>query len=76
MDIISIPLNWILQTFHNRHKITNEEIQAWREHGRTDEYLTLTEAKTIYPIFLKKVKIKKHLFWRYSLIWQKPLSIE
>lgn len=74
MDIISIPLNWIFQILKNRRtKSTEEEIKAWQEHGLTDEYLTLTSAKKIYSNFLKKAKIRNHLFWRYSVVWQKSL---
>ena len=74
MDMISVPLNWVFQLLKNkRNKLTEEEISAWGEHGLTDEYLNLTEARTIYHKFLEKVKIEKHLFWRYSIVWQKPL---
>ncbi len=73
-EIISVALNWILQILKNRNiQSTQEEIEAWKKHFITDEYLTLTEAKKIYRNFLKKSKIKNHLFWRYSVVWQKPL---
>lgn len=73
LDIISIPLNLFFEIFKNKKiKPTDEEIQAWKEHSLTDNYLTLSQAKQIFPSFLEKVKIRKHLFWRYSLVWQKP----
>ncbi|MEM6610800.1 MAG: class I SAM-dependent methyltransferase [Cyanobacteria bacterium P01_C01_bin.72] len=72
IDIISVAFNWIFQKLKNTNsKPTKEEIQAWREHGLTDEYPTLIEVKNIYQKFLKQAKIKKHLFWRYSIVWQK-----
>ncbi|HHP7232083.1 MAG TPA: class I SAM-dependent methyltransferase, partial [Xenococcaceae cyanobacterium] len=41
MDIISIPLNWLLKIIKNKRiNYPHEEIKAWQEHGRTDEYLT------------------------------------
>lgn len=73
LDIISIPLNLFFETFKNKKiKPTDEEIQAWKEHGLTDNYLTLSQAKQIFPSVLAKAKIRKHLFWRYSIAWQKP----
>ena len=72
IDIISIAFNWIFQILKNGNsKPTKEEIQAWREHSLTDEYLTLTKVTKTYQKFLKQAKIKKHLFWRYSIVWQK-----
>lgn len=74
MEIVSIPFNWIFQLLKNKNSNpTKEEIQAWKEHGLTDEYPTLTKATKTYQKFLKKAKIRKHLFWRYSIFWQKPL---
>ena len=75
IDIISVAFNWMFQILKNRNsKLTKDEIQAWREHSLTDKYLTLTEATKAYQKFLKKTTIRKHLFWRYSIVWQKSLS--
>jgi SAM-dependent methyltransferase len=72
-DAISIPLNWGFQLIKNRRiKPTRESIKAWNEHGRTDNYLTSSQIKQIYPNFLESAKIRKHLFWRYSVVWEKP----
>ena len=74
IDIISVAFNWLIQKIQNRKtKLTQEELLAWKEHSITDEYLTFSEAKKIHSNFLEKVTIKKHLFWRYSVVWQKPL---
>jgi ubiquinone/menaquinone biosynthesis C-methylase UbiE len=73
MDIISIPLNWLFQVLKNKRiKPTHEQIQAWKEHSSTDHYLTLLQSQQIFSSFLEKARIRKHLFWRYSVIWQKP----
>ncbi|WP_256871842.1 trans-aconitate 2-methyltransferase [Nostoc sp. TCL26-01] len=71
-DVVAVPLNWLLQMLKNRHiKSTPEMAAAMQEHLHTDKYLTLSQVKQIYPNFLGKVKMRKHLFWRYSVIWQK-----
>ncbi len=72
-DIIAVPLNWTLQRLRNSQiKRSPEALQAMREHLRTDEYLTLSQVKKIYTNSLSEAKIKKHLFWRYSIVWEKP----
>jgi SAM-dependent methyltransferase len=74
-NAISILLSWGFRLIKNRRiKPTQESINAWNEHGRTEKYLTSSQIKKIYPEFLEQVKIKKHLFWRYSVVWKKPLQ--
>ncbi len=71
-DVIAVPLNWIFQLSRNRHiKPTPEAIEAAREHARTDKYLTRSQAQQIYTRSLTGAKIRKHLFWRYSVVWEK-----
>ncbi len=75
-DIIAVPLNWIMQMLYNSHiKQSPEALEAMREHLRTDEYLTLSQIRKIYTNSLSEAKIKKHLFWRYSIVWKKPIFI-
>ncbi|BAY06973.1 class I SAM-dependent methyltransferase [Calothrix sp. NIES-2098] len=74
-NALAFPLNLTLQLLKNKRlRPTPEAIAAWREHGITDEYLTRSQAEQIYLKFLTGAKIKKHLFWRYSVVWEKPLA--
>lgn len=45
---------------------------AWRAHGNTDRYLSFTDAKSFYGAELPGAKIRRHFFWRYSVVWTKP----
>jgi ubiquinone/menaquinone biosynthesis C-methylase UbiE len=45
--------------------------RAWAEHGRDEIYLTLAEARSLCEDLLPGAMVKKHLLWRYSIIWQK-----
>jgi SAM-dependent methyltransferase len=73
-DLMAVPLNLIFKILKNRRiNPTREAIEAWREHGRTDNYLTLSQAKQIYTHFLPGVNVRRHLFWRYSVVWEKSL---
>ncbi len=74
-DVIAVPLHWIFQLLRNKRiRATPEAVEAWREHGRTDKYLTLPQAQQLYTKLLKGAKIRKHLFWRYSVLWEKPFN--
>ncbi|MBW4669333.1 MAG: class I SAM-dependent methyltransferase [Cyanomargarita calcarea GSE-NOS-MK-12-04C] len=74
-DFVAVPLNWLFQMLKNKHiQQSPEAAAAMREHLRTDQYLTLSQARRIYTSFLRRAKVRKHLFWRYSVIWQKPAA--
>ncbi len=74
LDLIAVPLNWLF-SLKNRHiQQSPEATAAMREHLRSDKFLTRSQAKQIYLNSLAKAKIRKHLFWRYSVVWKKPLS--
>jgi SAM-dependent methyltransferase len=74
-DIIAVPANWIWKIFKNRHiKRSPEAEAAWREHFRTDKFLTLSQSRQIYTKWCPGAKIRKHLFWRYSAVWEKPAA--
>ncbi|GAB1539124.1 class I SAM-dependent methyltransferase [Scytonema sp. NUACC21] len=71
-DAIAVPVNWIFQVFKNqRIKPTPEQVKAWREHISTDKYLTYQQAKKLYTELLTGAKLRKHLLWRYSVVWEK-----
>jgi SAM-dependent methyltransferase len=46
--------------------------QAWAAHGRHDTYPTLAEARRTCSRALPGARVRKHLLWRYSIVWQKP----
>ena len=45
--------------------------KAWAEHGRTDSYLTMSQVRQICRDMLPGAEVRKHLLWRYSVIWRK-----
>ena len=47
--------------------------QAWEEHYATDVFPTLAEVReACAEAGLRGAKVRRHLLWRYSLIWRKP----
>lgn len=73
-DAIAVPLNcWFLKTKNKNFSSNPEAIAAMKEHLRTDQFLNFSQAKTIYTSLLKTAKVRRHLFWRYSVVWHKPI---
>lgn len=71
-DVIALPLHWIFNILRNRRiRPTLEAIEVWREHGQTDKYLKRSQAQKIYTSSLTGATVRRHLFWRYSVVWEK-----
>ena len=74
-DTIAVPLNWWLLKVKNGHLKPNPEATAaMKEHLRTDKYLNFSQANKVYISLLETAKVRRHLFWRYSVVWQKPTA--
>ena len=70
--MVSLPLSAILKTFYNGlARPTREEREAWSNHGKTDRYVSFQQAGQIYSKFLDGAIVRRHLFFRYSMIWEK-----
>jgi SAM-dependent methyltransferase len=44
---------------------------AWDEHGRVDTYVTLSQVRRACHAVLPGARVKRHLLWRYSIVWKK-----
>jgi SAM-dependent methyltransferase len=49
--------------------------QAWAEHGENDTYATLEQVHRICRRALPGAEVRKHLLWRYSIIWRKTAQV-
>jgi hypothetical protein len=47
--------------------------KAWEEHGDTDVYPTLAEVRGACETELRDAAVRRHLLWRYTIVWRKPL---
>jgi SAM-dependent methyltransferase len=45
--------------------------RAWREHGKGEVYLTLSEVKEMCRQYLPEAKVRRNLLWRYTVVWHK-----
>ena len=65
----SLALRWL----HNgRIREPEAARQAWAAHGEHDIYPRLSEVRDICSAALPGAIVKRHLLWRYSLVWRKP----
>jgi SAM-dependent methyltransferase len=55
-----------------RPRAPREVRRAWAEHGKNEVYLTLNNVREMCRQYLPGAKIKRHLLWRYTVVWQKP----
>lgn len=56
---------------HGRLRPSRAARDAWTAHERHDVYPTMKEVRALCADILPGAKIKKHLLWRYSIIWKK-----
>lgn len=72
LSLFAVPINIFMNIVKNgRISHSYEENIAWNEHIKHDKYMTIGEIKNIAHEVLPGVKIRRHLFWRYSLVWCK-----
>lgn len=72
ISAVVIPINiFMMLIMTGKVKKSKEEIDAWNEHSKIDKYMTIKEIKEIADTILPGAKIKRHVFWRYSLVWKK-----
>ena len=71
-SVLAMPVNAILRLVKNGQLREPREVQeAWVGHGETDSYPTLSQVRQICADILPGAKVRKHLLWRYSIVWKK-----
>ena len=69
----AVPVNVALRLAKTgRLRDPPEVRRAWREHGRSDVYLTLPQVRSACAAELPAARVRRHLLWRYSIVWRKP----
>lgn len=71
LNLVAMVVSGTLRFAHNgRLKPPPEVRAAWEEHGRTDSYPTMRELRNLAAEILPGASLRRHLLWRYSLIWR------
>jgi len=71
-SVAAVPVSLTLGLLRNgRFREPRAVRETWAEHGRHDTYPTLDEMRRICRGVLPGARIRRHLLWRYSLVWRK-----
>ena len=71
-NVLAVPVSASLRFInYGRLLPRREERAAWMAHERHDSYLTMSEVRTLCGEILPGAKVRKHLLWRYSIVWKK-----
>jgi SAM-dependent methyltransferase len=71
--LAAVPVHAALRLFHTgRLRQTRAVREAWAQHGKHEQYPTLAEVREICRKALPGAEIRRHLLWRYSIVWKKP----
>jgi ubiquinone/menaquinone biosynthesis C-methylase UbiE len=65
-SLISVPFNIFYSSWHRTSILTPRSVAPVRP-----AHLSLKEIKVIANSLIPSFRLQRHLFWRYSLIWQK-----
>lgn len=77
VNLLAVPLNLVMMPVRTgRFRPSAERRAAWDAHGAHDSYLSLREVRRTAAEALGdgpgRPRVRRHLFWRYSLVWRKP----
>lgn len=71
-DGVAYPTSLFLRLIKTgRPRPPREVREAYDEHGKTDTYLTLPRVEQICADIMPGARVRRHLFWRYSIFWRK-----
>jgi ubiquinone/menaquinone biosynthesis C-methylase UbiE len=71
-NAVAMPLSVSLRLLKNRRLRVKPDLRkAWAEHDLHDTFPRLGEVRNACSPLLPGAQIKRHLLWRYSIIWTK-----
>lgn len=74
LDLAALPCGSALRLARCRRLRQAEEARrVWAEHGVHDSYMKIGEIRRTALGILPEAVVRRHLLWRYSLAWRKPL---
>src|SRR5437870_4236338 len=72
LNAVAIPSSVSLRLLHRGRLLPPRDVRAaWAAHEQHDTYPTMNEVKMLFAEILPGAKVKKHLLWRYSVVWKK-----
>ena len=72
LNAVAMPVSVSLRLIHQgRLRPHREARAAWAAHEQHDIYPTMHEVRALCAEILPGARIRKHLLWRYSVVWAK-----
>jgi SAM-dependent methyltransferase len=72
LNPLAVSVSVSLRLIRQHRVLPSREVRAaWAAHERHDIYPTMNEVRSLCADILPGAKIRKHLLWRYSLVWRK-----
>ncbi|HEU5132678.1 MAG TPA: class I SAM-dependent methyltransferase, partial [Pyrinomonadaceae bacterium] len=71
-DVVGLGVSSGLRLVHNGRLQPPPEVRkAWEQHGKHDSYSTIKQMRALADEILPGSSVKRHLLWRYTLVYQK-----
>ena len=72
---VALPLSTVWRLYEQGRLRPPKELRdAWDRHCHHDTFLPFSRIRHVCVELLPGAVLRKHLLWRYSLVWQKPLA--
>jgi SAM-dependent methyltransferase len=72
---MAVPVNAAMGLLRNGRLRKPPEVRAaWDAHWAHDVILPLSAIRSVSASVLPGARVRRHLYWRYSMVWKKPLS--
>jgi ubiquinone/menaquinone biosynthesis C-methylase UbiE len=72
-NLVSVPVGVVLGLVKTRRlRSSREAREAWARHAPHEHYVPLAQVRQVRADVLPDARVRKHLLWRYSIVWRKP----
>ena len=72
LDLVALSVSPSLRLIHNGRLQPPPEVRkAWEQHGKHDHYSTIKQMRALADEILPGASVKRHLLWRYTLVYRK-----
>jgi len=72
LSAAALPVNLAMRLLRTGRLRESAAVRAtWSEHGAGERYLTLPEVRSVAQRVIPGARIRRHLLWRYSIVWRK-----
>jgi hypothetical protein len=72
VSALAAPVNLLARLARTGGLLTRGAVrEAWARHAPNDSFPTLVEVRDLCAGLLPGARVRRHLYWRYSVVWRK-----